>query len=306
MVRTALNRHSRGAALVLAMLIAALAAVVAVAVAAEQQRWFSDVANRRDQVQAQALALAGVQWSRQIMQDDARGGSIDHLGEAWAFPLPRTPLENGSIEGSIEDAQGRLNINNLATNDALGKEESARLARLAASRGVGSASLAAIAATLMPVPADDEGQKGGAPSAAPVLTPGLRPVRAAELAAMPGVTARDAAQLLPVVVALPAATQLNINTATPEVLAAALPGLSAEALATLVAERARKPFATLSDFRSRLPSGATVPDETTLATSSSYFLVSVRARQGETRAQARALLRRDGREWPIVVWQTLE
>ena len=51
----------------------------------------------------QALALAGVQWSRQIMQDDARGGSIDHLGEPWAYPLPRTPLENGSIEGGIED-----------------------------------------------------------------------------------------------------------------------------------------------------------------------------------------------------------
>ena len=306
MVRAALNGRSRGAALVLAMLIAALAAVVAVAVAAEQQRWFSDVANRRDQVQAQALALAGVQWSRQIMQDDARGGAIDHLGEPWAYPLPRTPLENGSIEGSIEDAQGRLNINNFATNDALGKEERARFARLAASRGVGPATVAAVAATLLPAPADDGTQRAGMPTAAPALPPGLRPVRAAELAAMPGVTARDAAQLLPFVVALPAATPLNINTASPAVLAAALPGLSADALTTLVAERARRPFATLADFRSRLPSGATVPDETTLATSSSYFLVSVRARQGETRAQARALLRRDGREWPIVVWQTLE
>jgi general secretion pathway protein K len=306
MVRAALNRPARGAALVLAMLIAALAAVVAVAVAAEQQRWFSDVANRRDQVQAQALALAGVQWSRQIMQDDARGGSIDHLGEAWAYPLPRTPLENGSIEGSIEDAQGRLNINNLATNDALGKEERARFARLAASQGVASATLAAVAATLMPVAADDGRQKGGLPAPAPAIPAGLRPVRAAELAAIPGVTARDAVRLLPFVVALPAATPLNVNTASPDVLAAALPGLSADALATLVSERASKPFATLSDFRSRLPSGATVPDETTLATGSSYFLVSVRARQGETRAQARALLRRDGREWPVVVWQTLE
>jgi general secretion pathway protein K len=306
MVRTALKWRQRGAALVLAMLIAALAAVVAVAVAAEQQRWFADVASRRDQVQAQALALAGVQWSRQIMQDDARGGPIDHLGEAWAYPLPRTPLENGSIEGSIEDAQGRLNINNFATNDALGKEERARFARLAASRGVGSAAVAAVAATLMPVPADDGTRKGSAATDAIALPPGLRPVRAAEIAAMPGVTARDAAKLIPFVVALPAATPLNINTASPDVLAAAVPGLSADALATLVAERARKPFATLSDFRSRLPSGVAVPDETTLAASSSYFLVSVRARQGETRAQARALLRRDGREWPIVVWQTLE
>jgi hypothetical protein len=38
--------------------------------------------------------------------------------------------------------------------------------------------------------------------------------------------------------------------------------------------------------------------------SSSYFLVSVRSRQGDEIAQARALS--DGREWPSVVWQTLE
>ena len=304
MVRAALSRRSRGAALVLAMLIAALAAVVAVAVAAEQQRWFADVANRRDQVQAQALALAGVQWSRQIMQEDARAGSTDHLGEAWAYPLPRTPLENGSIEGSIEDAQGRLNINNFGTNDALGKEERARFARLAGARGVAPASLAAITVALMPPPAENATQKGE--PVPPATAPDRRPVRAAELAAIPGVTARDVAQLLPFVVALPAATPLNLNTASPVVLAAALPDLSADALAKLVAERAGKPFASISDFRSRLPSGAAVPDETSLATGSSYFLVSVRARQGETRAQARALLRRDGRDWPIVVWQTLE
>jgi general secretion pathway protein K len=306
MVRAALRSVSGGAALLLAMLIAALAAVVAIAVAAEQQRWFFEVANRRDQVQAQALALAGVQWSRQIMLDDARGGSIDHLGETWAFPLPRTPLENGSIEGGIEDAQGRFNINNLATSDALGKEEGARLARLFALRGMAPGTLGAIAASLMPLSSSGTASGFAAASPAQPLPASLWPVRAAELAAARGVAPRDVAQMMPFVVALPTATVLNVNTAPPDVLAAAIPGMSADALATLVAERARKPFATLADFRSRLPSGATIPDETTLGTGSSYFLVSVRARQGETIAQARALLHRDGREWPVVVWQTLE
>jgi general secretion pathway protein K len=306
MVRAAMSRHERGAALVLAMLIAALAAAVAVAVAAEQQRWFSDVANRRDLVQAQALALAGVQWARQIMQDDARSSTIDHLGEPWAYPLPRTPLENGSIEGGIEDAQGRLNINNLTADDARGKEERARLARLFAQRGIAPGVLGAIAAAVAPVPVNDDSQTiGAAPSTKPLPT-SLWPVRLGELADVRGVTGRNVTQMAPYVVALPAATVLNVNTAPPEVLAAAIPGLSSEALAALVAERGKKPFATLSDFRSRLPSGAAIPNETTLGVSSSYFLVSVRARQGETVAQARALLRRDGREWPLVVWQTLE
>jgi general secretion pathway protein K len=146
----------------------------------------------------------------------------------------------------------------------------------------------------------------GAPPPTQPLPVSLRPVRVAELAAVRGVTARDLAQMKSFVVALPAATALNVNTAPPEVLAATITGLSADALAELVAERARKPFATVADFRARLPSGAIIPNETTLGVASSYFLVSVRARQGETLAQARAVLRRDGRDWPIVVWQTLE
>ena len=49
-----------------------------------------------------------------------------------------------------------------------------------------------------------------------------------------------------------------------------------------------------------------LPEGRTFGFASSYFLVSVRSRQGDAIAQARALLKREGREWPIVVWQTLE
>jgi len=55
------HRHVRGAAVVLAMLLAALAAAIAATVFADQQRWSRNVEHRRDQVQAQALAMAGVQ-----------------------------------------------------------------------------------------------------------------------------------------------------------------------------------------------------------------------------------------------------
>jgi general secretion pathway protein K len=309
MVRAALTSRLRGAALVLAMLVAALAAVVAVTVAAEQQRWFADVASRRDQVQAQALALAGVQWARQIMAEDARNGSLDYLTEAWAYPLPRTPLENGSIEGGIVDAQGRFNINNVGTDDAIGAEERARLERLFAQQGVAPALLAAIADW---IDIDQVPRPGGAEDAAylalrsPSLAANAPLVRTAELAAVRGMSARDVARLTPFIAALPAGTTLNVNTAPPEVLAAAIPGLDDDALARVLADRASKPYATISEFRARLPSGATIGNDATLGVSSNYFLVSVRARQGEAIAQARALLKRESGEWPAVVWQTLE
>jgi general secretion pathway protein K len=309
MVRAALSARTRGAALVLAMLVAALAAIVAVAVAAEQQRWFADVANRRDQVQAQALALAGVQWARQIMFDDARNGALDYLGEPWSYPLPRTPLENGSIEGSIVDAQGRLNVNNLLSTDARGGEERARLERLFVQQGVPAATLDAIADW---IDADQLPRPGGAEDAAymqmasPSLAANAPLVRTAELAAVRGVSSRDVARLAPFIAALPAGTTLNVNTAPPEVIAAAVPGLEGSALSGLLADRARKPFSTIAEFRARLPGGATIGSESSLGVASNYFLVSVRARQGDALAQARALLKRDGGTWPTVVWQTLE
>src|SRR6185295_19751583 len=80
---------------------------------ADQQRWNRTVELRRNQVQAQALAIAGVLWARQILDDDARRSDIDHLGEPWALSLPPIPMEDGEIRGLIVDAQGRLNVNAL-------------------------------------------------------------------------------------------------------------------------------------------------------------------------------------------------
>ena len=124
-----------GVAIILAMLLSALAAAVAVTVFADQRRWAESVLHRRDQVQAQAVALAGIQWARQILHDDARRGAIDHLGEPWAVPLPAIPLENGSIRGAIVDAQSRLNVNALGATGATAGVERVRLQRLFAQRG---------------------------------------------------------------------------------------------------------------------------------------------------------------------------
>jgi len=299
----------RGAALILAMLVAALAATVAVALAAGQQRWFAEVGNRRDQVQAQSLALAGVQWARQILHDDARAGTLDFIGEPWSYPLPPTPIANGSIEGRIEDAQGRLNVNNLAQEGQAGEIERMRFAQLLARKGVPGA----VAETLADwIDADSQRRPNGAEDAdylqaSPTALAANAPlVRSAEVALVRGANARVFAALAPDVAALPPGTLLNVNTATADVLAAAIPALAGETLAAFVAERARKPFTTMSELRERLPRAVALPPGASFAFGSSYFLVSVRSQQGDAVAQARALLHREGSKWPAVVWQVLE
>ena len=299
----------RGAALVLAMLVAALAAIVAVALAADQRRWLSDVGNRRDQVQAQSLALAGVQWARQILADDSRSGSIDYLGEPWAYPLPPTPIANGSIEGRIEDAQGRLNLNNLLADGSAGKADRARLERLFAAKGLDPKLLDAIADWIgrdspgRPEGARDEWYMQRMPNALAANAP---LVRTAEMALVRGASPEAWAAIESSVAALPAGASVNINTASADVIAAAIPDLAGDKLAAFIADRARKPFATMAELTERLPRGAALPEGASFAFSSSYFVVSVRSRQGDSIAQARALLKRDGKSWPAVVWQTLE
>jgi general secretion pathway protein K len=302
-------RMQHGAALIIAMVIAALAATVAMSLAANQQQWFASMTNRRDQVQAQALAQAGVQWARQILFEDARTTNIDTLTEPWALPLPTTPLENGSVEGRIVDAQGLLNVNNLVSTDVDVAAERTHFESLFARLGLPAASLDAIADW---IDADSATRGNGAEDgwyaqqSNPMLAANAPIVRTAEMALIRGMSPAAVTALTPYVIALPAPTKLNVNTASGTVLAASVDGLEATGLSALLASRAEKPFTSVADFRARLPQGASIASEAGFDIGSRYFLVTVLARQGETRAQARALLERGKGAWPTIVWQTLE
>ena len=105
----------RGAAIILAMLIAALAAAVAATVFADQQRWSRTVELRRDQVQAQALAMAGVQWARQILDDDARrsddrspGRAVGARAAADSDGGRRDPRRDRRCAGTPQHQRARL------------------------------------------------------------------------------------------------------------------------------------------------------------------------------------------------------
>lgn len=305
------SRRIRGAAVVLAMLLAALSATIAVTLFADQQRWTRAVLLRRDQVQAQALAMAGVQWARQILDTSGRPKAVDHLGEPWAVNLPPIPLENGEIRGTIADATGRLNVNALGMSTAESDPEWDRIARLFTQRGGPVDALATIAdwtdvdSTVRAKGAEDVAYSELTPPGVAANVPVLR---VAELTAVRGVDAARLASVAPFLIALPPGTTVNLNTAPAEVLAAIIPDLRSDALGSLLKSRAQRPFTSLGDFRSRLPTGASLPNEAGLAVRSDYFLVTVEARQGAATARARALLRRGGagRSWPAIVWQVVE
>ncbi|MEO8537878.1 MAG: type II secretion system minor pseudopilin GspK [Betaproteobacteria bacterium] len=297
-----------GLALIVAMLVAALAAAVAVSLARAQTQWAAEVAQRADGVQAQSIALAGVQWTRQII-GTGRAATYTHLGQPWALPLPPTPVDNGVVEGRIADAQGLLNVNNLA-NPAAASFERLRASRLFASLNLPPALLAAV---IDWVDADAIEEPGGAEDdwyrslSPPGIAPNMPAARIQELADVRGMTARELASLMRFATALPEPSPLNVNTAPPELLAASVDGVATDALNALITSRTARPFATIAEFRERLPPQATlVGNEAMYTVKSRYFLVLVRARQGDAVAHARALIDSNGAGWPRVVWQTVE
>jgi general secretion pathway protein K len=296
----------RGLALIIAMLVAALAAAVAISVATAQAQWAAHVSHRRDRVQAESIVLAGIQWARQVLDVDERATAYDHLGEPWALPLPPTPVENGMVEGRIVDAQSLLNANNLAGRRA--DSERPRFERLFAALRIAPSLVPAITDW---VDVDDVAQPGGAEDAwyrnapQPSLTANTAAVRVQELALVRGMTTPALASLMRFVTALPVDTPLNVNTAPIEVLAASIANVEPGAFAAFMASRTQRPFASIAEFRERLPPGASIGDESLYTVKSRYFLVYVRARQGDTSAEARALIERGGAR-PRIVWQTVE
>jgi len=306
--------RQRGAAVILALLTVALVAGLAAAAVGDLGVAMDQVTGRHDQAQARQLARGAVDWARNVLAEDARGSTVDHLGEAWAVQVPPTPVEEGELAGEIRELSGRLNLNNLVQTDGPDAIEIEQFQRLLASVGVGDAEAISLTAALLDwLDADEEPRlPGGAESSwYSAQTPPLRaansPLAAvAELSQIRGFSPALVARLTPFVAALPAGSRINVNTAPAEVLVAAAPGLGLDTARVLVAERGRAWFKDVADFEARLKSRSpdANPDVSRLATTSRHFLVTGRARFGVAMVRMEVLLDRS-QNWPTIVWQKL-
>ena len=305
------RRRARGSAVVLAMVLAALAAVVAVTVLADQQRWARTVEHRRDQVQAQALAMAGVQWAREILDEDALALDTSIISASRGRCRCRRSRSRTARSADRSPTRRRA-----STSTRWARTASPRTRRRNASRGCSrtlGGPLPAIDAIADWIDADGIPRAAGAEDAyyaaqpAPGLAANQPLVRVGELADVKGVDGRRGSRpSAPFLAALPANAAVNVNTAPPEVLATIVDGLTGDSLAALVATRAQKPFTTIAEFRARLPQGTSLRGDDALVVRSEYFLVTIVARQGSTIATARALLHRGAGAWPEIVWQVVD
>ena len=123
------RQRQRGAALVVAMLVFALCTALVVAMKSEFQRFYQRTANVMLAEQAYAYLLGAEELASTALlldYDQGKGNKQprDDLKEIWAQPAtPYTLDDGGWLLGSLEDLQGRFNLNSLIPGPARDRGE---------------------------------------------------------------------------------------------------------------------------------------------------------------------------------------
>jgi general secretion pathway protein K len=285
----------RGAALITAILVVALATAIAASLTwdlfLDQRRAFGRITVD----QGLMYSLGAEAWAKQILKDDAEDNQVDHPGEAWAIQIAPLPIEGGQIQGRIEDLNGRFNLNNLV--DAAGASdpvaiEGFRRLLLALELDVRLADRMAdwIDRDLepnFPDGAEDSVYLGRQP---PFRTAN-RPITSVSemLLVYPELGQTGYARLRPYVTALPRGTFININTARPEVLLTAAENMGVREAERIATDRPEAGWESLEQLGDMIPAEA----RGALGVASNWFRLAVRVDIGTQRFTMYSLLHRD-------------
>ena len=228
--RSAPPRAQRGVALIVAILLVALGTIIAATVGYENA-----MAARRGTATyafdqsllisegAEALAAYGI---RQFFQSDPNNV---YIGEGWDKPVgPMEVVPGVMLEASLEDMQGRLNLNNLVNNDGTSNSVYVNaFTKLLEMVGLepkwAPMVVDWIDADIVPQNidgAEDSVYMGQVP---PYRTANRYITSTTELLALPGFGRDRYLALAPYIAALPQNTKINVCTAKDKVLDAFLP-----------------------------------------------------------------------------------
>ncbi|MBE7417265.1 MAG: type II secretion system minor pseudopilin GspK [Ideonella sp.] len=289
-------RRSRGAALLIAMVLLTLVATLAAGMVWQQYRAVQVEAAERSRTQATWILNGALDWARLILREDARTKGPTALTEPWATPLAEARLStflaadrdhntdsdlDAFLSGSIVDLQSRYNLRNLVEGNQIAQQEVAALQRLCEAANAPTDTAARIA----------EGLRAAWAGGADALLP---PRTVAQLQWF-GIDPAVLERLEAYVVLLPVRTTVNLNTADVEVIAAVSPGLDAGAAQAIVQARQRAAFTTVDAAR-RLVSSPTLLDPKNVGVASNYLEVRGKLRLDERALEERSIVERRGLE----------
>lgn len=304
----------RGAAVLIALLVSVLATVLVADLFWRQYALLRTVENRQADAQAGLLLRGALDWARAILQDQSHL-TYDALSDPWAQPLARTRLADlgedsplageATLEGGIEDAQGRFNLRNLVgPGGEIVPSQVDALQRLADAVGAPPGTARLVASYLHACYVADPTGTGVATDGG--VTHPLAPVLPGDLALVSGIDPGVAARLTPFVILLDGAgTAVNFNTARAEVMAAVVPTLSLADARAVAADRDQRYFRDLGDLQNRLSVHIGSATLSGASVNSSYFLVRGTVAIGRAVRTRQALVRRgaSGGSGTNILWE---
>ncbi len=292
------NAKQRGVALIIVLMLFAILATITLEIVFRQDRFLTRADNllqwdKRYQY-AMAAEVVAQQGLIDDLEDDRNNNAMvdDCVEEQWAVQLPPTPYEDAMLSASVQDLQGRFNLNWLIT--ASGDEfirnprAIAQLTRLIEQTFPGEANASRLANEM----ADwldsnnivDSVEGAEDPEYRNRRTPNLPAAHESEMRALLSFRVADQPaepQVWGLLTALPLGTTLNVNTAPPQVLDAVIGYMAGTAAVQAVLDaRQEKPVTEISELMKLPPLDDLSADEkndlaSLLGVSSEYFQVMV-------------------------------
>jgi general secretion pathway protein K len=293
--------RQRGVALITAIVVVAIATVLAVRIGTRAALDLRRTAGLVALDQGWHVALGAEAWAAEVLREDFEDSQeSDHLGEAWAQPLPPLPVDGGEVRGALEDMQGRFNLNNLIDAEQQVDESNVeRFERLLAIVGAQPRWARVMADWLDQdnMPQIPEGAEDG------TYLSQNPPYRAAnglvatttEMMALPGMTRDEFERIRPYVAALPVGTTINLCTAKAPVLVSLVEGgtdFGNEEV--LAANRRDGCFPTIEDLKATLDVPARQEIEDRVSESTDWFRAVTAVRIGTSEFTLYSLIERNG------------
>jgi general secretion pathway protein K len=307
-------QRQRGVALIIALVLVALATILAWKISFQGYLERRRTAGFLAAEQAMHFGMGAEALAADILSRDLQQSKQDTLAGDWAQPsqaLPITSQDNpdgepiGTLQGGLEDMQGRFNLNNLGhiilqngkpVQDPQPLEQFQRLL-VALQLEPKWAAIARDWIDADMVPGEPDGAEDAVYTAQtpPYLTGNWPMTSISELLALPGFGPERFQKLAPYVTALPTATAaINVCTAPAYVLESLGQYLSGEwstNMDALVAGRKSGCFPDLNTFRS--VAGTNASQLTNLITDhSQYFMLTTHVTLGTSEFTLYSLLQR--------------
>ncbi len=290
------SRRQRGVALITVLLVLALASVAVVSMSTARQAGIRRTDNLLQAARRWEGVLALEQQAIAALLQDAKTDAVDSLDDDWHDRRLGAEMAGQTASASLEELQGRINLNNLFRDGEISIEDVGRLRRLLTILKLEPTLIDAILdwtdadmEIRYPHGAEDETYTRKRP---PYRAANRPFVDLSELLLVEGIDRAAYQALRPYVYVADGYAPLNVNTAEATVLRCLADDISADRAESMF-RAAGKPFAKVEDFLKDEAVVGLKLGKYGLSVGSEHFLLSGSVEAGTGRLRFESQLQRD-------------